>query len=76
MPYFSDQSTDDCSGVFWFLASFAIFSKNDFPHGIPGSRQTNSMLCSGNKQGFDLTEQGFCTQEQGILSAKIKINTG
>jgi hypothetical protein len=22
--------------VFWFLASFAIFSKNDFPRGIPG----------------------------------------
>jgi hypothetical protein len=80
MPYFSDKSTDDRSGVYWFLASFAIFSKHDFPHGIPDSRQTNSMLCSripyGNKQGFDLTEQGFPTQEQGILSAKIKINTG
>jgi hypothetical protein len=44
------------------------------------SRQTNSMLCSripySNKQGFDLTEQGFSTQDQEILSAKIKINTG
>ena len=44
------------------------------------SRQTNSMLCSripyANKQGFDLTEQGLSTQEQGILSAKIKINAG
>jgi hypothetical protein len=44
------------------------------------SHQTNSMLCSRipytNKQGFDLTEQGFSTQDQGILSAKIKINAG
>jgi hypothetical protein len=48
--------------VFWFLASFAIFSKNDFPRGMPGLSKLEF------RAGFGLCMTGLLLGLSGIAN--------